>query len=129
MASSTRPVDEVVISVDSHVNEPAELWDALPEDMQRFRPSEYFLRQGSVAITDDPVGIHNLALTGADCILWGNDYPHDEGTFPNSRTILESMRAAMDQESYTKIMSRNAAKLYDFDLDQLARKRIPAAAP
>lgn len=76
------------------------------------KASEYFLRQGSVAITDDPVGIHNLALTGADCILWGNDYPHDEGTFPNSRPILESMRAAMDPKSFAKIMSRNAAGVH-----------------
>ena len=93
------------------------------------KASEYFLRQGSIAITDDPPGVHNIALTGADCMLWGNDYPHDEGTFPNSRPILESMREALDPESYAKIMSKNAAKLYDFDLNYLVDKRIPGASP
>jgi hypothetical protein len=34
--SVARPVDEVVISVDSHVYEPNELWDALPEGLRQF---------------------------------------------------------------------------------------------
>ena len=90
------------------------------------RASDYFRRQGWVGMSDDPVGIHNLPLTGADCLMWGNDYPHDEGTFPQSRRVLDSMREAMDAESYAKIASGNAAKLYDFDLEALARKRTPA---
>jgi predicted TIM-barrel fold metal-dependent hydrolase len=91
------------------------------------RASEYFLRQGAVTITDDPVGLHNLPLTGSDCLLWGNDYPHDEGTFPNSRKVIESMREIVDPEPLSKILGGNAARLYDFDLDYLARHQIPAA--
>ncbi len=37
-------------------------------------------------------------------------------------------QGAVGPESFAKIMSKNAAKLYDFDLDQLASERIPAAA-
>ena len=88
------------------------------------RASEYFLRQGAVAITDDPVGVHNLPITGSDCILWGNDYPHDEGTFPNSRRVIDAMRDAVEPESLAKILSGNAARFYDFDLDYLAANPI-----
>lgn len=90
------------------------------------RASEYFLRQGAVAITEDPVGLHNIPLTGSDCLLWGNDYPHDEGTFPNSRRVIESMREHVEPESLAKILGENAARLYDFDLDFLSRQRILA---
>jgi len=90
------------------------------------RASDYFLRQGAVAITDDPVGIHNLAITGSDCIVWGNDYPHDEGTFPNSRHVIDTMRESIEPESLAKILSENAAQLYDFDLDYLAANPVPA---
>ena len=62
------------------------------------RASEYFLRQGAVAITDDPVGVHNLPITGSDCILWGNDYPHDEGTFPNSRRVIDGARTQFNSD-------------------------------
>lgn len=94
-------------------------------DKLPLRASEYFLRQGAVAITDDPVGLHNIPLTGSDCLLWGNDYPHDEGTFPNSRRVIESMREIVDPDPLAKILGENAARLYDFDLDYLSSHRIP----
>jgi predicted TIM-barrel fold metal-dependent hydrolase len=80
------------------------------------------------AIIDDPVGLHNIPLTASDCLLWGNDYPHDEGTFPNSRKTIESMREVVDPEPLAKILGENAARLYDFDLDYLAGPEIPASA-
>jgi len=92
------------------------------------KPSEYFLRQGTVAITDDPVGIHNLALTGTDCVMWGNDYPHDEGTFPNSRQVIDAMREVVDPEPLADILGRNAARLFDFDLGYLADHPLPASS-
>ena len=86
------------------------------------RASEYFLRQGYVTITDDPVALHNVPFTGSDCMLWGNDYPHDEGTWPESQPsiqlIRESLGAAAD-----KVLHGNAAELYGFDLDYLAGAR------
>jgi predicted TIM-barrel fold metal-dependent hydrolase len=91
------------------------------------RASEYFLRQGAVAITDDPVGVHNISFTGSDCLLWGNDYPHDEGTFPNSRSVIDSMRKTVDTESLAKIVAGNAARLYDFDLRYLSNHPLPAS--
>ncbi len=91
------------------------------------KASEYFLRQGAVAITDDPVGLHNLPLTGSHCLLWGNDYPHDEGTFPYSRRVIDAMREVVDPEPLARILSENAARLYDFDLDYLSSHPISAS--
>ena len=84
------------------------------------KASEYFLRQGSVAITEDPVGLHNLPLTGSECLLWGNDYPHDEGTFPYSRRVIDDMRKFVAPDALAKILAGNAANLYGFDLEYLA---------
>ena len=53
------------------------------------RPSEYFKRQGYITFGDDPIGLHNIEFTGADSMMWGSDYPHDEGTFPHSREVIE----------------------------------------
>ena len=51
------------------------------------KPSGYFLRQGAITISDDPVGLNNICFTGTDCLIWGNDYPHDEGTFPTVASL------------------------------------------
>ncbi len=84
------------------------------------RASEYFLRQGAVTISDDPVALNNVRFTGTDCMMWGNDYPHDEGTFPNSRRPIEEIRAALAPDKAHHVLCGHAARLYGFDLDHLA---------
>ena len=49
-------------------------------------PSEYVQRQFHVQFQDDPVAIACRHITGVSTIVWGNDYPHAEGTFRGSRS-------------------------------------------
>ena len=52
-------------------------------------------------------------------MLWGNDYPHYEGTFPYN---LESLRLTFDDVPETlrrKLLGLNAAELYQFDVEKL----------
>ena len=78
-------------------------------------PSEYFARQGHVTFSDDPVALNNIAFTGADCLLWGSDYPHDEGTFPHSQAVIDRTFASISDADKRKIIHDNAARLYGFD--------------
>lgn len=91
------------------------------------RASDYFRRQGSITITDDPVALHNVPFTGVDCLLWGNDYPHDEGTWPDSRASVEGIRRALGPVDARKVLCENAARLYGFDLERLARRKSELA--
>ena len=84
------------------------------------KPSEFFRRQGAVTFTDDPEAIRNVPETGSELLLWSNDYPHTEGTFPRSRPIIDSIVETLPQRDAENILFRNAARLYDFDLDYLA---------
>jgi predicted TIM-barrel fold metal-dependent hydrolase len=78
------------------------------------KPSEYFKRQGFVTFSDDPMALRNIEFTGADCLMWGSDYPHDEGTFPHSREVIDRTFAGVSDADRTKIVHDNAAKLYGF---------------
>jgi predicted TIM-barrel fold metal-dependent hydrolase len=91
------------------------------------RASDYFRRQGAVTITDDPVALNNVGFTGVDVLLWGNDYPHDEGTWPNSRASVDAIHAKLGPADARKVLCENAARLYDFDLDYLARHNAEIA--
>ena len=51
-------------------------------------PSEYVRRQFHVSFQDDPVAIACRNITGVSTIVWGNDYPHAEGTFRGSRQLI-----------------------------------------
>tara|TARA_Y100001934_G_scaffold260399_1_gene332608 strand:+ start:4411 stop:5610 length:1200 start_codon:yes stop_codon:yes gene_type:complete len=85
----------------------------------KLKPSEYFHRQCAVTITDDPVALHNLPLTGSDCLLWGDDYPHDEGVFPDGARAVREIREALSAEAAHHVLCGHAAELYGFDLDLL----------
>ena len=85
------------------------------EPKLKLRPSEYFKRQGGATFGDDEVGLHNLQVTGPDCLLWGSDYPHDEGTFPHSREVIERTFRDVPAETTRKIVGDNAARMFGFD--------------
>ncbi len=51
-------------------------------------PSEYVRRQFHVSFQDDPVAVACRHVTGLSTIVWGNDYPHAEGTFRGSRELI-----------------------------------------
>ena len=78
-------------------------------------PSEYFRRQGHVTFSDDPVALNNLKLTGADHLMWGSDYPHDEGTFPHSQAVIERIFRDVPEGDKQKIIRGNAVRLYGFE--------------
>jgi predicted TIM-barrel fold metal-dependent hydrolase len=77
-------------------------------------PSEYFKRQGHVTFSDDPVALNNIAITGSDHLMWGSDYPHDEGTFPHSQEVIQRIFAGVSAGDKDKIIRGNAARLYGF---------------
>ena len=58
-------------------------------------------------------------LLGVDHLLWGSDYPHYEGTFPNTRKSLRHTFHDVDPAEVRAILGENAAKLYGFDLAKL----------
>jgi predicted TIM-barrel fold metal-dependent hydrolase len=75
-------------------------------------PSEYFRRQGFVTFQSDPVGLHNVRFTGADCLMWGSDYPHPEGTWPDSARYLREQMQGVPDDVVRAVVWDNAAKLY-----------------
>jgi predicted TIM-barrel fold metal-dependent hydrolase len=56
---------------------------------------------------------------GEDRVLWGNDYPHLEGTFPHNLESLRLTFADLTDDRRRKVLGGNAAALYNFDLEKL----------
>ncbi|MEV0257875.1 amidohydrolase family protein [Streptomyces sp. NPDC050732] len=67
---------------------------------------------------------HEAALRdriGLDKIMWGSDYPHDEGTYPYSREGLRTAYAGLPRDEIAAMVGGNAARVYGFDLQRLGR--------
>jgi predicted TIM-barrel fold metal-dependent hydrolase len=84
-------------------------------------PSFYIRRQVHATFQDDLAGIHNIPLTGATGLIWGSDYPHGEGTYPNSRQTVARLAKHIDStEDLERVFRTNAAELFQFDQDILS---------
>jgi predicted TIM-barrel fold metal-dependent hydrolase len=80
-------------------------------------PSEYYRLHGFASFQEDAAGLtlaerHALA----DNFMWGNDYPHHEGTWPHSAEAIERTMSRLTDDSRAKILGLNAARLFKFDV-------------
>lgn len=85
-------------------------------------PSHYIRRQIHATFQNDPVALNNVSLTGTDCLLWGNDYPHPESTYPHSEKVLGELLRAVPLEVAEAVTYGNAVRLFGFD-DAVVRTR------
>ena len=82
--------------------------------------SEYFQQNCYVGISQPrPLDIDAAVMLGVDHIMWGSDYPHDEGTFPYTHEHLRQVMGHLKPEQIQRILSGTAAEIFKFDLAAL----------
>jgi predicted TIM-barrel fold metal-dependent hydrolase len=54
-------------------------------------PIESVQRQVHVTFQHDRAALFTTHITGLEALIWGSDYPHLEGTFPNTRKAIEDV--------------------------------------
>jgi uncharacterized protein len=82
-------------------------------------PSEYFRNQIYSCFFNDSVCGHNLEWWGQDNIMWSNDFPHPNSTWPNSLKIIQRDLGHLPVEVQTKVLATNVSNLYNLDLSQV----------
>ena len=78
------------------------------------RPSEYWRRQCKATYQTDKVGIRLLDLLGEENVMWGSDFPHPDGVWPDSQTFIESELGHLPATTRQQVVCDNAAALYGF---------------
>jgi predicted TIM-barrel fold metal-dependent hydrolase len=59
-------------------------------------PSEVAKQHVHVSFQHDRAVLYTLEITGTDSLLWGSDYPHLEGTWPNTQAEIDKIFAGID---------------------------------
>jgi predicted TIM-barrel fold metal-dependent hydrolase len=79
-------------------------------------PSGYFRRQVFATFQLDEAGLLLADRIGLDNLMWGNDFPHGDGVWPDSLAHLEAQFARVPESWRRKIAYENAARVYGFPL-------------
>lgn len=76
-------------------------------------PSDYYRRNCFSAFIEEPEGLVSAMEAGLeDNILWSNDYPHHEGSFPHSQASILRQFAPLTDAQRGKVLGENAARLF-----------------
>ena len=83
-------------------------------------PSEYFAENIYVTFQDDWVAFKVANLMNWKHLLWANDFPHSDSTWPWSQEMLAEHTKVLTPEQKRGILCGNVAELYGIDLAGLA---------
>ncbi|MCY4144461.1 MAG: amidohydrolase family protein [Gammaproteobacteria bacterium] len=78
-------------------------------------PSEYWHAQCSATYQSDAIGLRLLDAIGVDNVMWGSDFPHPDGVWPDSLEFISREFVDVSSENKQKVICDNAAKLYGFE--------------
>jgi predicted TIM-barrel fold metal-dependent hydrolase len=76
------------------------------------KPSDYWYRQCKATFQYDEIGIMLLDKLGEDCIMWGNDFPHPDGVWPDSLEYIDKQFDNLPEAVRNKIICENARDFY-----------------
>jgi uncharacterized protein len=76
-------------------------------------PSEYFREHIYVTFQDDWVAFKMKDLCNIRRLMWANDFPHSDSTWPNSQALLKQHAAHLTEEEKNFILHDNVAELYN----------------
>jgi predicted TIM-barrel fold metal-dependent hydrolase len=91
-----------------------------PDQELRRLPSEYFAESIYVTFQDDWTAFRQADQMNWRRLMWANDFPHSDSTWPWSREMLAEHTATLSGEQRRAILCTNVAELYGIDLAALA---------
>jgi predicted TIM-barrel fold metal-dependent hydrolase len=77
-------------------------------------PSGYWQRQMFATFQNDEAGLLLADRIGVHTLMWGNDFPHGDGVWPDSLAVIEKQFANVPEATRRAITFENAARLYGF---------------
>ncbi len=86
-----------------------------PNDVLAKLPSEYFAENIYVTFQDDWTAFAQADHMNWRRLMWANDFPHSDSTWPWSKDLLAEHTVTLTDEQCQAILSTNVADLYQID--------------
>ena len=104
-------------------------WEDQFQDLElKMKPSEYWHRQCYATYQSDPIGVRLIDVLGEDNVMWGSDFPHPDGVWPDSQDFIAREMEGVAPSIQAKVLWQNAARLYGLPLEPASRTPTAAQA-
>ena len=81
------------------------------------KPSDYWRRQCKATFQFDTIGTKLIDDIGVETLMWGSDYPHGDGVWPDSDRYIAEQFGHLPAEVTHKITCENAGRFYGLITD------------
>lgn len=78
-------------------------------------PSDYFRENIYMTFQDDYVAFETAHMVNPERLMWANDFPHSDSTWPHSRDVLDAQTRNLSEHERNRICHDNVAALYGLD--------------
>ncbi len=89
-------------------------------------PSEYIKSNVYMTFQDDYTAFRNANEENYKQLLWANDYPHTDSTWPNSQALLAKHASKLPAHQIQAILRENTARLFNLPLDKMPAMQMAA---
>ncbi len=79
----------------------------------KMKPSDYWRRQCKATFQYDLVGSRLVEEIGVESLMWGSDYPHGDGVWPESSKYIDEQFGHLPADVVKKITCDNAVEFYN----------------
>ena len=76
-------------------------------------PSEYIKQNVWATFQDDWVAFKTIDLVNHKRLLWANDFPHSDSTWPRSQELLSQHAAGLSEQQRADILRNNVRELFN----------------
>ncbi len=86
-------------------------------------PTDYIKRNMTFTFEEDHLGGKMIQYDWSllkDCAIWGSDYPHEQGTWPDATPLLDEMLVGLTPEERRYVTCDHAARVFNVKLPQSA---------
>jgi len=81
-------------------------------------PSQYWRDHCRFSFIIDRLAMPLARFTGLDLLMWGSDFPHSVGTYPDSREMLDDMFEEVSAQARRAVLVDNVCEFFGLDPDR-----------
>ena len=85
-------------------------------------PSHYFRENVYMTFQDDYVAFQMKDLMNVERLMWANDFPHSDSTWPWSQDVLTEQTTNLTEHERNRICHDNCRELYKLEIDEPAMR-------
>jgi uncharacterized protein len=75
-------------------------------------PSEYVLSNVHFTFQDDRTAYESAVMVDSTCLMWANDYPHTDSTWPDSMEVLAGQTEHLSAQQRDRALRDNAVEVF-----------------